>query len=211
MQISLPAEPRWSRLKPMTDTPITVRNADYTHDGIFLMDAHYTYVLDALEETGGFPRGGLLLTGTSPHLICRGARRVGAASMSVYIPPNDLPEVQVDTIWLMKKYRGRGYAEQAVKALLHQTALPVALRAPVHPALQKVARRLGVRICEESPEESERQRAELASGLARMRQECVHGTGCKPCFSRLLHRVTEVAWQLELAQSRQRVPPPLSP
>jgi hypothetical protein len=131
--------------------------------------------------------------------------------MSVYLPPGGLPEVQVDTVWLMKKYRGRGYSEQAIQALLHQTALPVALRAPVHPALQTVARRLGVRVCEESPEESERQRAELVSGLARMRQECVHGTGCKPCFSRLLHQVTKVAWQLELIRSRQTAPLPLSP
>lgn len=174
-----------------------MRHPDPRTDKAFLKAADYAYYVDAFEETGELPRGGLLLFDTVANLICRGDRRIGALSLVGNTDETGSPELRVDTLWVMPKFRGRGYAEQALRALCKDVPYPVGLRAPVHPALQKAAARIGVRIHVESPEKIQKAQSELTEAMARMREVCVHGTGCKPCLLQLLLKVVDVSWTRE--------------
>jgi hypothetical protein len=187
----------------MTHTEITVRNPDYVLDKAFLKDANYAYIADALDETGELPRGGLLLTEAMVNVITRGTRKVGALSLAGGIHDDRPDEVQVDTLWIAPKFRGRGYAEGAQRSLQEQTPFPVALRAPVHPALQKVAARLGIRVCEESAEAFAAVRRDLESAMNLMRSECVHRGPCRSCLLAALQKVNDVAWDLEEFKARR--------
>jgi hypothetical protein len=195
----------------MTHTEITVRTPDYVADKTFLKDANYAYLADALDETGEIPRGGLLLTQAMVNVICRGDRRIGALSLAASVNDDRPTEVQVDTMWIAPKFRGRGYAEPALLSLQRETPFPVALRAPVHPALQKVAARIGVRVCEESPEKAAAVRRDLEAAMDLMRQECVHRTACRPCLMKALKKVNDVSWSLEEYKARRLQEGGLSP
>lgn len=203
MQISLRHHGKQAEAGPMTRAEITVRNADPVTDKAFLKDANYAYLADALNETGALPRGGLLLSRTMANLICRGTRRVGAFSLAADLKDDRSTEVQVDTMWILPKFRGRGYSEQALRFLRTQTQWPVALRAPVHPALQKVAARVGVRVCEESAEDAAAVQRELEAGLRLMQRDCPHATFCRPCLLAALTKVNDVSWDLEELKLRR--------
>lgn len=182
---------------PVTDNNITVRSPDARGDKAFLKGADFDYYTSSFEETGQLPRGGILLFDTMANLICNKTRRVGAFSLVGNYDDTGAPELRVDTLWIQPKYRGRGYAEKALQALCAQTDHPVALRCPVHPALQKVAARVGVRLNAEPPEAAARERERLDEALVTLNEQCSHGIGCKPCLYRVLLKVIDASWARE--------------
>ena len=86
------------------------------------------YVEEYLHEHGTLPPSPLLTLDTLPLIIRRNGRPVGLMSMATGDAEDGSERSEIDTVYLMPRYRGRGYASAAV--------IEFAVFAPHHPYLR---------------------------------------------------------------------------
>lgn len=112
-------------------------------DADFLVDCAVDYAKEALRNTGMLPRGTLLSADMLTLVVHRGNRQIGALS-SVTGTTGTSPRTEIDSLYFLPRWRGKGYVHDTLAALKEMSPLPLFLRGPVHPSFEKAARELEI-------------------------------------------------------------------
>lgn len=146
---------------------------------------HHGYMREELDRTGkmaaGFPMALWLVT---MFIRCHG-------QIAGYIAA-DVKRRSIEMVYVDKPFRGRHLGTTAVTVLSQLCPEPMALKAPLTPAGQALADRLGLRTAENTPDQIATAERDLDDLHKTIQKKCQHKrTGdprkpCKRCYRQVL-------------------------
>jgi GNAT superfamily N-acetyltransferase len=156
-----------------------------------ILTGMYTdYLIEEQDRTGhivpGFPVAGFLRTA----IIRINGEPAGFFSA-------DLKRYSIELIYVKPEYRGQGIATLALAHLAHACPQRMALKAPLSPGGEALAKRLNLGVAESTPEQIAENADTIRKAEQAMKQRCRHKrTGdprraCRRCYQAGLRKYAE--------------------
>lgn len=149
-------------------------------DADFIVDCACDHAQESLRNTGLLPHGSLVSEDMLTLIVCKGSRRIGVVS-SVSGTSRETGETrtEVDSWYLLPRWRNKKYLKGLFEALQEATPHPLFIRGPIHSDSAEVAGEMNILHCAEGRPEEMKMITDLVLGAipceAAKREE-------PPCF-----------------------------
>ena len=135
------------------------------------------YLVEELDRTGHMVPGHAVAGFLRTAIIRISGEEVGFFSA-------DLKRSSIELIYVKPEHRGQGVATLALVHLAQGCPQPMALKAPLSPGGEALAKRLRLGVAESTPEQAEENREAVRKAEQALTQQCRHkrtGDPRKPC------------------------------
>lgn len=162
----------------------------------FIVDAACDYIDEALLATSLLPPAPLVSESTATLLIRKGNRPIGALATATCGPPDD-ERSEIHSVYLLPKWRGKGYASRVLEEFSRAAPHPPYVREPLPAALAHSASSL--KIPTGNPHDTEMLPAVTKSFKRTV--PCIHETDpCRACMSTTIRTSVETAFSAFMHQ-----------
>lgn len=161
-------------------------------DRNFLVDCACDYADEHLVDFGTLPAAPLIAAHTATLVVRRNARRIGALATAGGDREDGTPRSEIHALYLLPKWRRKGYASAAVEQFTESAPYPSFLRGPLPPSLSHIAESQNI----PTADLNDVHMLGMVTDSFMNTVECTHSTvPCRSCASAHLRTYTIRAYQ----------------